>query len=39
GSGLGLAIVSQILTMQGLEYGVNNRDRGVEFYFMIPIDE
>lgn len=38
-SGLGLAIVSQILTMQGLEYGVNNRDRGVEFYFMIPIDE
>ncbi|HBH3609914.1 TPA: sensor histidine kinase [Clostridioides difficile] len=39
GSGLGLAIVSQILTMQGLEYGVNNRDRGIEFYFMIPIDE
>ncbi|HBF4388131.1 TPA: HAMP domain-containing histidine kinase [Clostridioides difficile] len=39
GSGLGLAIVSQILTMQRLEYGVNNRDRGVEFYFMIPIDE
>lgn len=39
GSGLGLAIVSQILTMQGLEYGVNNRDRGVELYFMIPIDE
>lgn len=39
GSGLGLAIVSQILTIQGLEYGVNNRDRGVEFYFMIPIDE
>ena len=39
GSGLGLAIVSQILTMQGLEYGVNNRDRGGEFYFMIPIDE
>ncbi|HEH6785235.1 TPA: HAMP domain-containing histidine kinase [Clostridioides difficile] len=39
GSGLGLAIVLQILTMQGLEYGVNNRDRGVEFYFMIPIDE
>ncbi|HGM3507217.1 TPA: sensor histidine kinase [Clostridioides difficile] len=39
GSGLGLAIVSQILTMQGLEYGVKNRDKGVEFYFMIPIDE
>ncbi|MCC0685894.1 sensor histidine kinase [Clostridioides sp. ZZV14-6345] len=39
GSGLGLAIVSQILTMQGLEYGVRNRDKGVEFYFMIPIDE
>lgn len=39
GSGLGLAIVSQILAMQGLEYGVKNRDKGVEFYFMIPIDE
>ncbi|HEK4800780.1 TPA: HAMP domain-containing histidine kinase [Clostridioides difficile] len=39
GSGLGLAIVSQILEMQGLEYGVKNRDKGVEFYFMIPIDE
>ncbi|HBF6357649.1 TPA: HAMP domain-containing histidine kinase [Clostridioides difficile] len=39
GSGLGLAIVSQILVMQGLEYGVKNRDKGVEFYFMIPIDE
>ncbi|HBF5148446.1 TPA: HAMP domain-containing histidine kinase [Clostridioides difficile] len=39
GSGLGLAIVSQILSMQGLEYGVKNRDKGVEFYFMIPIDE
>ncbi|AXU65870.1 sensor histidine kinase [Clostridioides difficile] len=39
GSGLGLAIVSQILAMQGLEYGVKNRDKGVEFYFIIPIDE
>ncbi|HBH3652363.1 TPA: HAMP domain-containing histidine kinase [Clostridioides difficile] len=39
GSGLGLAIVSQILAMQGLEYGVKNRYKGVEFYFMIPIDE
>ncbi|HBF5457155.1 TPA: sensor histidine kinase [Clostridioides difficile] len=39
GSGLGLAIVSQILSMQGLKYGVKNRDKGVEFYFMIPIDE
>ncbi|WP_332957021.1 HAMP domain-containing sensor histidine kinase [Clostridioides difficile] len=39
GSGLGLAIVSQIFAMQGLEYGVKNRDKGVEFYFMIPIDE
>ncbi|NMS89583.1 HAMP domain-containing histidine kinase [Clostridioides difficile] len=39
GSGLGLAIVSQILTMQGLEYGVKNYDKGVEFYFIIPISE
>ncbi|MCC0751257.1 HAMP domain-containing histidine kinase [Clostridioides sp. ZZV13-5731] len=39
GSGLGLAIVSQILTMQGLKYGVKNRDKGVEFYFMIPVDD
>lgn len=39
GSGLGLAIVSQILTMHGLEYGVKNRDKGVEFYFIIPIAE
>ncbi|EQF23112.1 HAMP domain protein [Clostridioides difficile CD160] len=39
GSGLGLAIISQILTMHGLEYGVKNRDKGVEFYFTIPIAE
>lgn len=39
GSGLGLAIVSQILTMQRLEYGVKNHDKGVEFYFIIPISE
>lgn len=37
GSGLGLAIVSQILSMQHLEYGVANQKDGVAFYFSIPI--
>ncbi len=36
GSGLGLAIVAQILSMQGLAYGVRNREDGVEFFFSIP---
>lgn len=36
GSGLGLAIVAQILSMQHLDYGVENRDDGVAFYFSIP---
>lgn len=36
GSGLGLAIVAQILSMQNLEYGVNNLPDGVEFFFSIP---
>ena len=37
GSGLGLAMVSQILSMQNLEYGVTNLSEGVQFYFVIPI--
>lgn len=37
GSGLGLAIVAQILSMQGLSYGVENQPGGVKFYFTIPV--
>lgn len=37
GSGLGLAIVAQILSMQDLEYGVENLSDGVRFFFSIPI--
>ena len=36
GSGLGLAIVAQILSMQHLNYGVENKYGGVAFYFSIP---
>lgn len=36
GSGLGLAIVAQILSMQGLCYGVKNLSDGVQFYFSMP---
>lgn len=39
GSGLGLAIVAQILSMQHLEYGVENRSDGVSFFFYIPIEK
>ena len=37
GSGLGLAIVAQILSMQHLNYGVENRCGGVVFYFSVPV--
>ncbi len=37
GSGLGLAIVSQILSMQHLNYGVENKCGGVAFYFSVPV--
>lgn len=37
GSGLGLAIVAQILSMQNIEYGAENRPDGVAFYFVIPV--
>lgn len=33
GSGLGLAICQSILELHGFEYGVMNKDDGVEFYF------
>lgn len=36
GSGLGLAIVAQILSMQNLEYGVENQSDGVQFFFTVP---
>lgn len=36
GSGLGLSIVAQVLSMQGLDYGVQNMPDGVLFYFSIP---
>lgn len=39
GSGLGLAIVAQILSMQRLEYGVENLADGVQFFFVIPTIE
>lgn len=39
GSGLGLAIVAQILSMQHLSYGVENRPGGAAFYFSIPTVE
>ncbi len=39
GSGLGLSIVAQILSMQKLPYGVENRTDGVCFWFSVPIIE
>ena len=36
GSGLGLSIVAQILSMQNLPYGAENRVDGVRFWFSIP---
>lgn len=36
GSGLGLAIVAQILSMQHIDYGAENKHDGVMFYFSIP---
>ena len=36
GSGLGLAIVSQILSMYHVPFGVNNIEKGIEFYFQFP---
>ena len=36
GSGLGLSIAAQILSMQHLPYGAENREDGVRFWFSIP---
>lgn len=35
GTGLGLAIAAQVLNMQNYEYGVDNKEDGVEFYFCL----
>lgn len=39
GSGLGLSIVAQIFSILHIDYGVQNVDEGVEFYFRFPIIE
>ena len=39
GSGLGLSIVATIMKAYGNEYGVINKDSGVEFYFDLNIKE
>ena len=39
GSGLGLSIVAQILSMQNLPYGAENRVDGVLFWFSIAVTE
>ena len=39
GSGLGLSIVAQVLSMQNLPYGAENRTDGVQFWFSIPTIE
>ena len=39
GSGLGLSIAAQILSMQNLPYGAENRADGVRFWFSIPAAE
>ena len=33
-SGMGLAISRQILELHGFKYGYENKDDGVEFYFI-----
>lgn len=35
GTGIGLAIVKNILELHGSEYGVNNTEKGVMFYFKL----
>ena len=37
GSGLGLAVVKAVMERHGAAYGVQNRDRGVEFWFELPL--
>ncbi len=39
GSGLGLSIVRQILLLHGSDFGVENDDNGVRFYFLLKREE
>lgn len=39
GTGLGLAIVKAILEKHQSEFGVRNVEKGVEFYFSLPIND
>ncbi|MEG0383420.1 MAG: HAMP domain-containing sensor histidine kinase [Solibacillus sp.] len=39
GTGLGLAISKNILMLHGVEFGVNNTEDGVQFYFYLQINE
>lgn len=39
GTGLGLSIVKNILQLHGVEYGAENVENGVSFYFYLPIQE
>lgn len=37
GTGLGLAIVKNILTLHHSVYGIQNTEKGIDFYFSLPI--
>jgi signal transduction histidine kinase len=37
GTGLGLSIVRGIIRLHGGEYGCNNQEDGVEFWFRVPV--
>ena len=39
GSGIGLSLVRAIMTQHGMDYGVNNTDTGVNFWFELRINE
>ena len=39
GSGIGLSIVRAIMNNYGNDFGVENKDNGVEFYFEVDINE
>jgi len=38
GTGLGLAIVQNILVLHGSDYGVENTEKGVKFYFTLKLN-
>ena len=39
GTGIGLALVKAIMNNYQNEYGVHNKEDGVEFYFDLDIEE